>query len=277
MSVSVFIQTLNEENNLPRCLESLAWSDDIVVLDSFSNDKTEEVAKSYGCRFFQRKYDGRANNQNWAVENIDFKHDWVWYVDADEVTPEELKKEILSVCNDEAIKYSAFYVRRKNYFQNKWLKHCGGENAWICRLWKPSEISWQRGANPVAFVNGDIGYLENRFEHYFFSKGFKEWFERHNKYSSYEAEETIKSFDNSDFKFKDLFSLDKIDRRNAQKKLSFRLPGRPFFRFLHMYIFSGGFMDGKPGLTYSIMIAFYEYQIVLKVKEIRMRERGLKL
>lgn len=273
MSVSVFIQTLNEENNLPRCLDSLKWSDDIVILDSFSTDNTKKIAEEYGCRFYQRNYDGRANNQNWAVKNIKFKNPWVWYVDADEVTPEALMNEILENC-EKNNSYNAFFVRRKNFFQGKWLKHCGGENAWICRLWKPNKISWDRGANPVAIVDGEIGYLKTRFDHYFFSKGYKEWFDRHNIYSSYEAEETIKSLKNSDFKFSDLFSKDKIDRRNAQKKLSFRLPGRPLFRFLHMYIYCGGFLDGFPGLTYSTMIAFYEYQIVLKVKEYKINKKG---
>ena len=112
MNISVFIQTLNEENNLPRCLDSLVWSDDIVVLDSFSSDSTEEISKSYRCRFFQRPYDGRANNQNWAVENIEFKYPWVWYVDADEVTPPKLAREIKEKCSDDSRPEVAYFVRK---------------------------------------------------------------------------------------------------------------------------------------------------------------------
>ena len=277
MGVSVFIQTLNEEVNLPRCLDSLKWSDDIVVLDSISSDKTEEIAKQYGCRFFQRPYDGRANNQNWAVANIDFKYEWVWYVDADEVTPPELAQEIMDICNNPETKESAFYVRRDNYFMGRCLKHCGFDQAWITRLWKPKCMSWERGANPVAIINGEVGYLKNKFKHYFFSKGFYGWIERHKKYSSYEATETIKSLVDGDFRFLDLFSKDRIERRNAQKKLSFRLPCRPLVRFLHIYVWCGGFLDGKPGYIYSRLISIYEYFIVLKVKEERLKRKGISL
>lgn len=275
--VSVFIQTLNEEKNLPRCLDSVKWSDDIVILDSISNDRTKEIAEQYGCRFFQRKYDGRANNQNWAVKNIDFKHEWVWYVDADEVTTPELAKEIKDICNNPATEEVAFYVRRNNFFMGKCLKHCGFDRVWIARLWKPKHMSWERGANPVAHIDGKTGYLKNEFNHYFFSKGFYDWIERHNKYSTYESVETMASLTSGDFKFKDLFSKDRIVKRAAQKKLSFRLPCRPLFRFLHMYVWCGGFRDGKPGLIYSSLIAIYEYFIVLKVKEIKLNQRGIKL
>jgi len=115
MPASVFIQTLNEEQNLPRCLRSVSWSDDIVVLDSFSSDQTLDIAKRSGARVFQRKYDGRANNQNWAVENIDFKYPWVWYVDADEVTTPELAREIQAVTSD---------VMRSEMAQAWWAVQC---------------------------------------------------------------------------------------------------------------------------------------------------------
>jgi glycosyltransferase involved in cell wall biosynthesis len=273
-NVSVFIQTLNEEKNMPRCLDSLKWSDDIVVLDSISSDRTEEIVRSYGCRFYQRPYDGRANNQNWAVQNIKFKHPWVWYVDADEVTPPELAEEIQRVCSDEGREEVAYFVRRRDYFMGRWIKHCGGETNWIARLWQPQKMSWERGANPIAIIDGQAGYLENRFNHYFFSKGYVDWINRHNKYSSFEAIETIRSLGEDTFNFFEIFAKDTVKRRKAMKKLSFRLPGRPLFRFLHMYFIWGGILDGKPGFVYSTLIAVYEYFIVLKVKEIRLSEKG---
>jgi len=275
MSVSVFVQTLNEEGNLPRCLGSLSWSDDVVILDSLSTDKTEAVARDFGARFYQRPYEGRAKNQNWAVENIEFKYPWVWYVDADEVTPPDLADEIQRTCSDPARTEVTYYVRRRNYFMGKWLKHGAVSDVWIARLWRPDKIRWARGANPVATIDGTTGYLENEFIHYFFSKGFVDWFERHNRYSNYEANETIKSLDASAFRLAELFSRDRIVRRNALKQLSFRLPNRPLAKFVYMYILRGGFLDGRPGLTYAVLQAIYEYMISLKVMERRRQEKGL--
>lgn len=275
MKVSVFIQTLNEEDNLPRCLGSLSWSDDIVVLDSLSSDSTEEISRSYGCRFYQRPYDGRANNQNWAVKNIEFKYPWVWYVDADEVTPPELVQEMKEKCSDVSRPEVAFYVRRRNYFMGRWLKHGGMYDVWIARLWRPDKIEWKRDANPVALIDGPTSRLKNHFDHFFFSKGIYDWFERHNKYSSYEAEETLKSLRNGDFKTSEIFSSDPVIQRKALKQLSFRMPGRPFVKFAYMYLLRAGFLDGRAGLTYCSLQAVYEYMICCKVKELKRLERKL--
>jgi glycosyltransferase involved in cell wall biosynthesis len=275
MCVSIFIQTLNEEKNLPMCLDSIKWSDDIVVLDSYSSDRTEQISKEYGCRFYQRKYDGRANNQNWAVENIDFKHPWVWYVDADEVTPQELKDEIISICSNPNTPEVVYRVRFKNILMDKWLKRSSLYPTWVPRLFKPDKIRWERPANPVAIVDGSEGKLKHHFLHYTFNKGFFAWFEKHNKYSTYEAEETIKELDNGKIDWGGLFSSDVARKRQALKKLSFRLPGRAFLKFLFMYVIKLGFLDGIMGLTYCLLTSIYEYMIVLKVKEMRRRNRGL--
>ncbi len=275
MSVSVFIQTLNEEGNLPRCLESVSWSDDIVVLDSFSTDCTEEIARSAGARFYQRKYDGRANNQNWAVANIDFKHPWVWYVDADEGTMPDLAKEIQAVTSDPSRPEVAFYVRRRNMLFGKWLKHGNVYNCWFARLWKPNKMRWERAANPVAIIDGPTGYLKCDFIHYTLSKGFAAWFEKHNKISTYEAEEMIKELQHGRIDWSGLISRDPVKRRHALKSLSFRIPYHPLLIFIYMYFLKAGFLDGKPGLTYCTLRAHLEYEICCKVKELRQQEKGL--
>ena len=275
MGISVFVQTLNEEVNLPRCLESLSWSDDIVVLDSISSDGTERIVRDFNGRFFQRPYDGRANNQNWAVENIEFKHPWVWYVDADEVTPPELSQEIQETCSDPGRPEAAYYVRRRNHFMGRWLKHGGMYDVWIARLWRPERMRWERGANPVALIDGPTGKLSSHFDHFFFSKGISDWFSRHNKYSSYEAIETLKELDHGTIDWPGLLARDPARRRIALKHLSFRMPGRPYAKFLYMYLLRMGFLDGRAGLTYCTLQAIYEYMICCKVKELRRRETGL--
>ena len=275
MNVSVFIQTLNEQDNLPRCLEGLTWSDDIVVLDSYSSDKTLEVARATGARIYQREYDGRANNQNWAVENIEFKHPWVYYSDADEVVPPELRDEMLTATSDPNRPEVAYRVRFRNMLFGRWIKRSSMYPSWIPRLWRPEKIRWKREANPVAMIDGPVGFLENHFYHYSFNKGLHAWFEKHNKYSSYEAQEAIRELDHGYIDWRGLIAVDPARRRQSLKRLSFRLPCRPFMRFAYMYLLKGGFLDGRPGLTYCTLLSIYEYMICCKVRELRRREKGL--
>lgn len=277
MSVSVFIQTLNEEHNLPRCLDSVKWSDDIIVLDSFSSDQTVEIARNVGARVFQRAYDGRANNQNWAVENIEFKYPWVYYSDADEVVSPELRDEILQVTSDLNRAEVAYRVRFKNVLHGKWIKRSSLYPTWIPRLWRPEKIRWKREANPVALIDGPVGSLQNHFYHYSFNKGFYAWFEKHNKYSSHEAEEVVRELKQGHVDWAGLVARDPARRRQALKGLSFRMPCRPFARFAYMYLIKGGFLDGRAGLTYCTLLSIYEYMICCKVKELRRREKGLPL
>jgi len=275
VSVSIIILTLNEETNLPACLESVSWSDDIVLVDSFSSDRTVEIAKAAGARIVQRRFDNWSAHQNWAVENIEFKHPWVYYSDADEVMPSELRDEILKVTSEKDRAEVAYRVRFKNMMCGRWIRRSSLYPSWIPRLWKPEKIRWKREANPVAIIDGPVGRLQNHFYHYSFSKGFYAWFEKHNKYSSHEAAETLKELDHGAIDFKGLVSTDPVRRRLALKHLSFRMPARPFVNFMYRYLLRMGLLDGRAGLTYCTLQAIYEYMICCKVKELRRREKGL--
>ncbi len=272
--VSLFIQTLNEQDNLPGLLESLAWCDDIVVLDSLSSDGTKAIAEAAGARWFERKYDGRGPHQNWAMENIDFKHEWVFYLDADERMTEELLEEIAAIARDPDERRVAFYVGRRNYFSGRWIKHAMPPGD-IMRFFKPPHIRFERLANPVPRIEGEVGRLRGQFIHYNFSKGIGEWFERHNRYSTYEAIESMRALRDDPLCWRDMVSRDRYRRRMQLKNLSFRLPARPVLKFTYMYLVKGGMLDGRAGLTYCILQAIFEYQIVLKIREMRRVEAGL--
>ena len=274
--ISIFIQTLNEEDNLPGLLDSVSWSDDVVVLDSLSTDKTKEIALERGCRWFERKYDGRGPHQNWAMKNINFKYKWVFYLDADERMTPELREEITEIASDPNEARVAFFCGRKNYFMGKWIKHAFPP--WnIMRFFQPPHVSFARLANPTTEIDGEFGYLENHFIHYNFSKGFREWIERHNRYSSFEAIETIKALKESPMIFSELFSSDSSIRLKQMKNISLRLPGRALLKFLYFYIVKGGFLDGYPGFVYCQLQFIYEQLIVIKVAELRRREKGLSM
>lgn len=273
--ISVLILTLNEEENLPACLESVKWCNDIVVLDSFSTDRTLSIAKAAGARIVQRKFDNWAAHQNWALENISFKHPWVYYSDADEILTPELRDELLAIAANPSETNVAYRLRYKNFFMGRWIRHCGIYPAWILRFFRPEKVRWERLVNPVAVVNGTEGRLKGHFEHFSFKKGLNAWFDKHNRYSWHEAEESIKSLAHGRLSWRDLFSPDPARRRRTLKELSFRLPCRPTLRFLYMYFLRLGLLDGSAGYHYCRMLAAYEYMIVLKMQEILRRNQGL--
>ncbi|MGE0433210.1 MAG: glycosyltransferase family 2 protein, partial [Planctomycetota bacterium] len=179
-AISVLILTLNEEVNLPRCLESLAWSDDIVVLDSGSTDRTVEIARAAGARVVERKLDDWATHQNWAMESIDFRHPWVYYSDADEVVTSELRDEMMAIASTatttDADEPVAYRVRFRNMFLGKWLRFSSLYPTWVLRFFRPERVRWERLVNPVPTVDGRVGHLRGHFIHYSFNKGLEAWF-----------------------------------------------------------------------------------------------------
>ena len=276
MSVSVLILTLNEENNLPGCLASVSWSDDVVVLDSFSNDGTTAVAAQHGARVVQRKFDNWAAHQNWAMQSIDFKHEWVLYIDADERVTPELKAELQAISRDQSRMEVAYYLGRKNYFLGQWIKHAMPPSH-IMRFFKPGKVRFERLVNPTPVIEGKHGYLRHYLDHYNFSKGITEWIDKHNKYSLMEAIEGRKLIKGQAGPQPSLFDRDASLRRKALKNLSFRMPFRPAIKFIYLYVFGRGFLDGRAGFTYCILQSIYEYMIVLKMKELHRKELGLEV
>jgi glycosyltransferase involved in cell wall biosynthesis len=272
MGVSILILTRDEEANLPGCLAAVAWSDDVVVLDSLSTDGTAAIAEAAGARVVRRAFDNWSAHQNWAMENIRFKHPWVFYLDADERMTDGLRAEVEAIAADGGRPEVAYFCGRTNYFMGRWIKHCYPPS-WLMRFFRPERVRFERLVNPMPVIDGPYGYLAGRFTHYNFSKGFAEWFDKHNKYSSMEALEGIK-LASAARDGASVFSRDGATRRRAIKHLSFRLPFRPLSKFLYLYLWRLGFLDGRPGLTYCVLQSIYEYQIALKIREIRLRERG---
>lgn len=272
MSVSVVILTLNEELNLPACLESLAWSDDVVVFDSFSSDSTVEIAERLGARVVQREFDSYSSQRGAALSEVEYKHDWVLMVDADERWPKELFEEMAEAIqsNEEVTLY---HFLRKDMFMGRWLKRSSGYPTWAGRLMKIGSVTIEREINEEYHTDGGKGYLKGHFIHYPFNKGIAYWFERHNRYSSMEAVK-LRSETRVSMDWKGFFSRDPAVRRKSQKQLVYRLPGRPVIVFFGLYLLKGGFLDGKAGFNYSLMRAVYEYMISLKMRELNRTEAG---
>lgn len=273
--VSVLILTLNEEINLPACLEAVAWSDDIVVLDSFSTDRTVEIARAAGARVYQRKHDSELGQRRYGLSQIAFKHEWVYMPDADEVTTPALRDEILAVVNDPSRTESAFRVRFKVMFMGCWIRHSSLYPTWVVRLVRPSRVHFERAFHTACFGEGGEGELKEHFLHYSFNKGMNAWYEKHNRYSWHEALEAADHLRDRRPDFAGLLSRDPRTRRRALKQLSYWMPFRPFLRFLYMYVLRLGMLDGRPGLIYCSLIAAYDQMIVVKMAELGRRRREL--
>jgi glycosyltransferase involved in cell wall biosynthesis len=269
MSISVLILTYNEENIIEECIKSVLWSDDIVVFDSYSTDSTVEIVKRYNARVLYRVFDNEKAHREESLK-IKFKNEWVYNPDADEITTIELRDEMKKVVSLSDNENSAYKVRFKVIYQQKWMRYSSQYPVWVYRLFKPKRIRFDREINLEYITDGHVGMLTGHFLHYTFNKGVSHWIDKHNKYSSAEALESIKSLSFRRVIISDLISRDVCVRRKALKELSFRLPFRYFLKFIYIYIFRGGVMDGLPGLRYCILQMIYEYFIVIKIKEIRM-------
>lgn len=273
--VSVVVLTLNEEVNLPRCLASLKWCDDVVVLDSFSTDATTEIARSAGVRLFQRKFDNYANQRSYALKEIQYKNPWLFMLDADEVFPDELVEELsrkLPSCDAET---TIFRLRCKYYLFGHWIKHSTTYSSlWIGRLMRIGRVWIDRSINEEYQTNGKVQLLESSILHYPFNKGFHAWLEKHNRYSSMEAELLFRS-GSGKWNWRDFRNPDPAIRRKALKALVYSLPARPLIMFLGWYFVKGGILDGRAGFMYCLLKTIYEYMIDCKVRELERREHGL--
>lgn len=274
--ISVVILTLNEETVLPGCLSSLEWCDDVLVFDSISSDATVEVARRAGARVLQRAFTNYADQRNSALRDGDFKHPWVLMVDADERVPVELAKEMQHAVATAPESVALFRLRRRDMFLGRWIKRSGGYPTWFGRLLRRGRVRIEREINEEYHTDGEVEYLQEHLVHLPFEKGFKHWIERHNRYSSMEAE-ALMAEASSRVQPALLVNRDPVARRKELKKIMYRLPGRPLLVFLSLYVFRLGLLDGRAGLTFCTLRMIYEYMITIKIKELRRRERGLQI
>src|SRR5262245_55499715 len=175
-SASVLIFTLNEELHLPFCFDSLGWSDDVIVVDSYSTDRTEAICRERGIRFVQHVFEGFGRQRQWAMDNLPTKHDWILILDADERVPEELALEICEVLNDVPPTVGAFRLRRRFHFWGRWLRYSSLYPTWVVRLVHKQRVRYADcGHAETQSVIGEIRNLRNDLidENL---KGIDEWF-----------------------------------------------------------------------------------------------------
>jgi len=274
MSISVLILTLNEERNIEACLDSISWCDDVVALDSFSADRTATLASARGARVIQREFDNYAAHRNYGLNEIQYKNKWVLMLDADERVTTALADEMRAAVRDSSAQVGLFLVRRRDHLFGRWIRRSSGYPTWFGRLARVGHVRVERPINEEYHTEGAVLSLQNHLDHFPFNKGFSEWFRKHDRYSTMEAELRLGSRGQRP-PARDLLNKDPLRRRKAQKAWAYQLPARPVFMFLGLYVIRGGFLEGRAGLTFCLLRAWYELMIDLKVRELLRREQGL--
>ena len=272
--ISVLILTRNEQQDLPACLASVAWSDDIHVFDSFSTDSTVPIAQAAGAHVHQRIFDDYATHRNAALREVPFKHPWLFLLDADERPTPALTAEMLRTIASAPEAVSGYRLRRRDFLFDTWLKHAQISPFYL-RLVRPERARYTRAINEVLEVDGRIAPLSAPLDHFPFSKGIAHWVAKHNVYSTMEAEliHRRQGLQHASLRAA-LTHRDFHQRRLHQKAIFYKLPGRPLLKFFYMVLIRGALLDGRAGLTYAALQSFYEYLILIKTRELSRQSAG---
>ncbi|MDX2097300.1 MAG: glycosyltransferase family 2 protein [Leptolyngbyaceae cyanobacterium bins.59] len=266
---SIYILTHNEEIDIAACIESARLSDDVIVIDSISSDRTIEIASRYPVRIVQHAFESHGRQRTWMLESVPPKHEWVYILEADERMTPELFAECLEAMQSQ--KYIGYYVAERVIFLNQWIRRSTQYPRYQMRLFRHGKVWFtDYGHTEREVCEGPTSMLKETYPHYTCSKGLSRWIEKHNRYSTDEAVETLRQLNEGQVNWYNLFfGPSEVERRRALKDLSLRLPFRPLLRFLYMYFLLGGCLDGRAGFAWCSLQTFYEYLILLKVWELK--------
>jgi glycosyltransferase involved in cell wall biosynthesis len=274
VSVSVLVPIKNEAANLQRCLDSVKWADEIFVVDSQSTDGSLAIAQEHGAHVVQFNFNGTwPKKKNWALENLPFRNEWIFILDADEVLPPGAEEEFARAIAN-ARETAGYWINRRFMFMGRWLRHSYYPN-WNLRLFRHSlgryekltDANTHSGDNEVhehVIVQGPTGRLRCEMDHYAFPS-VEVFVEKHNRYSNWEARV---SADRRLSGSASAIRSGPVERRRKLKLLSQRLPCRPLLRFFYIYIWQKGFLDGREGYYFARLHALYEFLSVAKTYEL---------
>lgn len=281
--VSVVMITRNEEKHMEKCLESINWADDIVIVDSFSEDKTVEIAKKFNCKVFQKDFIGFGPLKNYAVSKASNR--WILNLDADERITPELENEIRKILENPD--YDGYYISRKSYIGKKWIKHAGQWPDHQLRLFRKDKGKFQeKMLHERVEINGKIGYIKNPMLHYNFL-GWTHYIKKMNSYTTREAHDLLSK------KFvwlypwkgiKAFFREYRKQRSNGNSRiysyvlarnsignyeLKWTVPFKPFYAFFRFYVVQQGFRDGMHGFVWAVVCGFYRFMKYVKYHEMK--------
>ncbi len=276
--VSILVPIKNEAENLPRCLAAIAWADEIFVVDSQSTDHSTQIAEAHGAKVVQFHFSGTwPKKKNWSLDNLPFRHEWVFILDADEVMPPEAEAEFRAIVTGSKPELAGCWINRRFMFMDRWLRHAYYPN-WNLRLFKHrlgryeklTDTDTRSGDNEVhehVIVEGETSRLRCEMDHHAFPS-VEVFVEKHNRYSNWEARVALEQMISGSEK---QLQMEEVGLRRRLKQLSHSLPFRPLLRFLYVYIYQRGFLDGAEGFYFARLHGIYEFLCVAKTRELRQR------
>jgi glycosyltransferase involved in cell wall biosynthesis len=275
--LTVILPVRNEEENLPDALASVAWADQVIVVDSHSSDRTAELARAAGAEVVQFAHvQGGPKKKAWALANLAPRNPWILLLDADERVPDGLRAEIeLAIARDDK---DGWYVDRELVFMGRRLR-CFNPN-WNMRLFRTGRGRMEdlelddvpgTGDNEIhehVRVDGATGYLRTPLRHDDY-RGLTAWLDRHNRYATWEAH-LYRKFRREPVGVGPIgfLRLDPFRRKRVLRRIWVRMPLRSPIRFLVWYCARGGFLDGRPGFVFCVLMSYYEFVIGAKLREL---------
>jgi len=233
-AVSGVITSFNEEHNIASCIESLDWCKEIILVDSFSTDRTPEIAQSYdNVRFFQRRYYGAGAQKNWALRHV--RHDWVFLLDADERCTSELRDEVIELLGEDP-PYSAFTINRNVYFLGRQIRYSGWQRDRVARLFRRGTAFYEkRRVHSLLHTTGPAPILKNAIDHHMVDRSFDEYAFRLARYGYWGAAQAW---------------------RDGERCRPYHVLVRPLWRFLKTFILQRGILDGQIGLVFCLLQSY---------------------
>ncbi|RRJ93251.1 glycosyltransferase family 2 protein [Paenimyroides tangerinum] len=242
--ISVIIPTYNEETYIEDALNSVAFADEIIVVDSFSSDRTKEIAEKFGCKVVQRKFDNFSAQKNFAIKYA--TADWILFIDGDERVSKKLQYEINETINNP--KHAGYKLQFPHFYMNRFLYHKVDR---VVRLVKNDNVHFTGDVHEKLHVKGSIGILKNFMIHYTY-KGLFHFLSKKDSYAWFQAGESFKK---------------------KKKVTYFHLVFKPFYRFFSGYVLKRGFLDGVPGLAVASINA---YGVFSRYVKLMLLQRNLK-
>jgi glycosyltransferase involved in cell wall biosynthesis len=247
-SLSVIVPTFNCADTLRGCLESVKWADDLFVVDSFSTDRTVEIAREYTGHVVQHEYVNSATQKNWAIPQC--KTDWLMVVDSDEQVTPELRARIQGILAN-GTPCDGFNIRRMTIFFGKLIRHCGWNRDYLVRLWRNAKGRYEDlEVHADVVVDGKVGTIHESLLHDTY-RSFDHYLEKFGRYTTWAANDLYKA---------------------GKRATWVNLTLRPEWRFFRMFVLRRGFLDGKHGFILCALAAFSVFMKYAKLWDRRRRE-----